>query len=311
MDLIHLSVVVCTLNRSALLGKCLESLMKQETSTDKIEVIVVDNGSTDDTATVTKSFGPRFPKLNYIVEPQLGLARARQTGFEASIGKYIAYLDDDAIAAPYWCSAICQTFAEIEQSPGNGVVALGGPIEPIFEISRPPWLTGNLTSLYAIVDLGERLRPYPNKGCPVGANMAFLRSALLENPWNKRLLMCEEIHLFMRLRQQGYTFLYVPEMKVQHFISAKRLTKEWLLKRYFDEGIASKHISDGTHWKLRRLVVSTLRLPYAWACSHFGTDQQRLIHQCKRMLYAGALAGLLTFRGTHKTIYISEKTGQN
>lgn len=307
MTPVDLSVVVCTLNRSKLLSKCLDSLAQQERGSFSIEVIVVDNGSTDDTKAVAESFQSRLENLRYIFERRLGLAQARQSGFKASAGRYIGYLDDDAVASPGWCAAVCDAFGRSDRSPTERIAALGGPIEPLFEIQRPSWLTGELATLYAIVDLGDKPHLYPATGCPVGANMAFLRSALQNHPWDERLLMCEEIHLFARLKKHGSSFLYVPEMRVQHFISAKRLTREWLLRRHFDEGIANRHVADGIQRKLRRLIASTLRLPYAWSHSHFGPDQERLAYRCKTMLYAGTLAGLLTFRDTNKTTYISDK----
>lgn len=307
VNYIDLSVIICTLNRGTLLRKCLESIVRQQSGSYSIETIVVDNGSTDDTKDVTESFRTYRQRLRYIVEPQPGLARARQTGFKASIGRYVAYLDDDAIADPHWCSTICKTFGQMEQLPNNRVAALGGPVEPMFEISRPVWLTGELTKLYAIVDRGNQLHPYPAADCPIGANMAFLRTVLRNNPWDCRLLMCEEIELFGRLAQNGFTFLYVPEMRVQHFISAKRLKPEWLMDRYLAEGLAQKSLPLGFSRKVHLTIAAIIKLIPCWALSTFGPRDQRLIFHCKVRFYHGFLVGLFGFRNLRSMAYLSGK----
>ncbi|MGH9450711.1 MAG: glycosyltransferase [Terriglobia bacterium] len=304
---VDLSVIICTLNRSGLLRKCLESLAQQEAGAFTFETIVVDNGSTDDTKVVTESFRTRINGLRYVLEPLRGLARARQTGFEASVGKYVAYLDDDAIAARCWCSVICETFDQTGQSPADKVAALGGPIEPRFETGRPSWLTHELESLYAIVDMGNELHSFLGSGSPTGANMTFLRTILLENPWDHRLLMCEEINLFARLRSKGFKFLYVPDMKVQHFISAKRLNREWLLRRYFAEGIAHTHLPLGTLHKTRVAIAAFVKLPFLLAFSRFGSEGRRLKYRCKLRFYHGYIAALMGFRDPNSTEYISAR----
>jgi len=83
-----LSVVIPTYNRADLLTRCLESLMKQEAMPDGVEIIVVDNRSTDHTKETVHDFMARYPEHNvhYVYEPTVGSSIARNTGYKAAGG---------------------------------------------------------------------------------------------------------------------------------------------------------------------------------------------------------------------------------
>ena len=180
-----LSVVICTHNRCKLLKKCLESLATQQCEPWAFEIFVVDNASTDATRDVVDESSHVRSAIRCIFEGRLGISRARATGLRHARGRYIAYLDDDAVAQPGWCAAICQTFEQTAAGQQHKVAALGGPIEPVFETGRPPWLTAELEPLYAILDLGNAIRVFPPGLHPVGANMAFRREILRDHPWDE------------------------------------------------------------------------------------------------------------------------------
>jgi hypothetical protein len=103
-----LSVVVVTRNRARLLERCLASLAGQKRAAD--EIVVVDNGSTDDTAEVVRGFAPACP-LRLVHEARPGVGRARVAGCAAASGDVLAFIDDDAIADEHWLAALEQCFA--------------------------------------------------------------------------------------------------------------------------------------------------------------------------------------------------------
>ena len=72
----HLTVAICTWNRAGLLARTLERLVAMESPVAPWEVLVVDNGSTDDTPRVLDRFASRLP-LRRLLEPALGLSNAR------------------------------------------------------------------------------------------------------------------------------------------------------------------------------------------------------------------------------------------
>lgn len=307
MTPVDLSVIICTLNRSSLLKKCLESLSGQHCLMWTFEVVVVDNGSTDDTKVVAESFASAGLKIRYLFEVEKRIGHTRNVGFRASQGRYVAYLDDDTIPNPSWCAAVCETLDQIGRSPDNKVAVVGGPIDPIFETGRPPWLTRELGAVYAIVDMGEQSHLYPNLGFPLSANMAFVRSLIPEPPWNDRLLMYEDVELGTRLSRIGFKFLYAPKMRVQHFISAKRLNREWLLKRYFAEGIAQEHLPLGILHKMRVTIAAFVKFPFLLVFFKFGSEGRKLKFRCKARFYCGYLTALIGLDDLNSTGYISAR----
>lgn len=87
------SAVITTKNRSGLLSRALQSVYRQ--SYQNLEVIVVDDGSTDETSAVLKEFASRRSIVQIHNEQSLGACRARNQGIEAARGEFIAGLDDD------------------------------------------------------------------------------------------------------------------------------------------------------------------------------------------------------------------------
>src|SRR3989344_2536998 len=102
------TVVVCTYNRSDLLYKCLESLVRQTVSKNLYEVLVVDNNSKDNTQQAVKRFIKTYVHIRNIKTDVQGLSHARNIGWKHAKGEYIAYIDDDAIAEPDWIEQIIQ-----------------------------------------------------------------------------------------------------------------------------------------------------------------------------------------------------------
>ena len=111
------SVVVCSYNGARTIARCLESLRALEYP--DVEIIVVDDGSTDGTADIARRFGVRL-----ISTPNRGLSSARNTGLAAATGPVVAYIDDDAYADPHWLAyAVSALLA-------GGHAAVGGPNVP-------------------------------------------------------------------------------------------------------------------------------------------------------------------------------------
>ena len=91
----NVSVIIPTYNCDRYIDQAIASVLEQ-TYTD-YELIIVDDGSTDDTAQVIKSYGDR---INYIYQANQGVAQARNRGLAAAQGQYIAFLDQDDVFLP-------------------------------------------------------------------------------------------------------------------------------------------------------------------------------------------------------------------
>lgn len=88
------SVTIATFNRSNLLKRCLESVFKQ--NYENLEIVVVDDGSTDDTGLVMQEFMRKDSRVKYVRQKKnRGVAYAKKKAFEECNGEYVAFLDDD------------------------------------------------------------------------------------------------------------------------------------------------------------------------------------------------------------------------
>jgi glycosyltransferase involved in cell wall biosynthesis len=113
------SLIVPTRNRAGLLGRLLPSWAEQATQAP-YEVIIADNGSTDETASVVREASGRWPHVRMIVEPRPGGARARHAGALAAESPLLIFVDDDMSADPALVEEHVRAHAE---SPG--MVVLG------------------------------------------------------------------------------------------------------------------------------------------------------------------------------------------
>ena len=92
-----ISVVIPTRNRAQKLRRTLDGLRAQTLSSAAFEVLVVDNGSSDDTCATVAGYLDKAPNWRYLREPQPGAAAARNSGIRASQGEIVLFLDDDVI----------------------------------------------------------------------------------------------------------------------------------------------------------------------------------------------------------------------
>lgn len=293
-DAPKVSIIICTYNRVALLVKTLESLLSLNRLSEA-EVIVVDNRSTDTTADAVKRFLEEHAgelDARYILEPVQGLSAARNTGILAAKADIIAFLDDDAIPCPGWIDTIVSTFGSRPDC-----MAMGGPIAPIFENGRPEWLIKPFELPYTIVDLGGRVREYPGKLHPCGANMAMRKTvfdiSLFPLELGRKgdsLLSGEEQWLFGQIRKERHTILYHPEMAVDHFVAAGRLTEEWIMKRYYSQGISNAMKREGLKGNAVLLGTTAAKIAFVLVDSLFSRSAGRkLLVKCRLESIRGTL----------------------
>ncbi len=109
------SVIIPTYNNAGKLPACLDALLQQDLSSDRYEILVVDDGSSDKTLQVLKAYAGNTPNLRYLHQPNAGPAAARNRGAREALGRILMFTDDDCIAQPDW---IRQMLRPIEQSEG-------------------------------------------------------------------------------------------------------------------------------------------------------------------------------------------------
>ena len=233
----RLSVAVCTYNRYDVLPDAIDSLLKQDCEPGFLDIIVIDN-SPDQVAagTFSKRYGSE-PRIRYILEPVPGLSNARNLAASLARADLIAFIDDDAIAAPDWAARIVQAF----ETAGKRAAVVGGRVLPRWVSLRPTWLNDDLLKYLTIVDWGGRCRELPAHQWLAGCNVAFDKKALAAvggfSPALGRvgsglsLLSNDETDVMHKIRATGRVLLYCPDALVEHVIDPARLTHNWFRRR--------------------------------------------------------------------------------
>jgi glucosyl-dolichyl phosphate glucuronosyltransferase len=224
----HVSVIVAAFNRAASLRGLIDSLLAQDTSVP-FEIIVADNGSTDDTPAVVQSFAAAGHAVRYVRENRRGVSYARNAGAAAATAPILAFTDDDQHVAANWVSTIVDVLREHPD-----VDAIGGRVLAQWDHPRPSWVTGRLLGPVSLFDRGDRrLRLHRRQWmCLPGGNLAVRREVFAAlGGFNHEYIRSQDRELTVRLLLTGRTAMYVPELIVYHHLDAGRLTKrrfrEW------------------------------------------------------------------------------------
>jgi glycosyltransferase involved in cell wall biosynthesis len=214
----RLSVAIPVLDEEELIGECLEALHRQSDPVD--EIIVVDNGSTDDTVDIARA----APGVKVIAESRRGITYARNTGFAAATGDILARIDADTLVSPGWATAIRRAFAADPDLAG-----LAGPAG-LTRLSRGDRIIGRTAyEAFRIVHeltIGEGPLMY-------GHNMALRRSAWerirdLVTTGDDRI--SEDVDIALALHHTRQRVEYEPGMLVT--IAAERTMHPAKLWRY-------------------------------------------------------------------------------
>lgn len=237
--MIKLSVVICTLNRSGLLIKCLDSLILQ--LDEKVEIVVVDNDSRDSTVEIVKNYYKRFRNLKIIIEKITGLSHARNRGFNNVKSEWVLYIDDDAIAFP---NLIERALYLVKKEDFD---CIGGMYYGYYESEKPKWIPNDFGSKYKY---SEQLTECPYS-IPCGGIVLY-RKSMLETlgGFSGEFGMSgiqknlgEETELQFRASQLGYKIGFDPDLKVYHLVKPEYTSLRWFLKRSFLEGKTNVQIS--------------------------------------------------------------------
>lgn len=230
----ELSVVIPTRNRAPWLEGCLATLTDQTIDKGRVEIIVVDDGSTDETSQVAARF-----EVRCIRQEPAGLNAGRNRGALAASGEIITFVDDDIYADPRWAGEMLRTFET------TGCDAVAGRIELLFEASRPGWLSDKMLVFLSGFDLGDQPRRLGRPEIPRGANCGVTRRVFEKlggfapglDRAGASLLSGGDNEFFLRLYAQGGTVAYAPGARVRHRVPADRLSKAWFRRRAWWQGI--------------------------------------------------------------------------
>ena len=109
------SVIVVTFNSAQCISRCIDSLLR--TACDKFEIIILDNGSKDETLRVLLSYRSRTTVIP--LGENVGLAKARNIGSRIAKGRYLAFIDHDTVVDPLW---LAEGLEELKRRPNSGML---------------------------------------------------------------------------------------------------------------------------------------------------------------------------------------------
>ena len=231
-----IAVVVCafTAERLEVLTEAIGSLRSQTYAPHEIVLVV------DHSPELLAEARRRWPELKIVANrEQRGLSGARNTGVAEAGADVVAFLDDDAIAAPDWLRRLATAYAD------PAVLGAGGAVHPRWVEGKPGWFPPEFDWVVGCTHSGmpDELAPVRNL---VGANMSFRREPLLEvGGFSHDLgrvgtlpVGCEETDLSIRVHQRwpDAEILYDPEAAVDHVVPSSRGRVRYFLDRCRAEG---------------------------------------------------------------------------
>ena len=303
-DDLDISVLIPTYNRKDILNKTLQSMTQLDCDGLKVEIVIVDNNSCDETKEVIASFTGKLP-IRYLFEAKAGKSCALNRVLnEVRLGKIIVFTDDDIVPDKSWLRAIV---AVSDRWPDYSV--FGGKIDLIWpEGEVAGWAKSKAVQFWAFGhhDQGDSDTVYPERKYPGGANFWVRRKAFCQGirfdefagprPANFKV-MGAETSLLHKLVLNGYEIMYSPDAVVGHYVQKQLLSERNIKKRAFRWGRQMPHrgichrIFFEKHpliWRFLR-VISLVRhaIKYAVAKTSFSHDMQvvRSLDSMTRMGY--------------------------
>jgi len=217
------SVIVAARDSSTTLRACLQALAAQ--NHPRTEVIVVDDGSKDDTATVAAAAGVRVIRTTAV-----GASAARNLGIDAALGDIVAFTDGDCVAEPGWVKAL------VDAIESSGATGAGGRQVNVFPASQRALRDGfeaffraaSIVSDYTRGDDRPRFVQH-NASCCSAYRIAAVREV---NGFTPGLWPGEDVDLDLRLASRGARFYYVPWAVVQHHRPGTFVWFRRMMRRY-------------------------------------------------------------------------------
>lgn len=261
----HIAVIICTWNRAGVLTETLDSLARVRAPAGAaVDVLVVDNNSTDDTQARLRALAAEWPlgRLHALFEPRQGKQFALNTGIAQarSLGcEVLAFTDDDILFAPDWLEQVDAVFAASDIALAGGRTELQWPGD-----GPPAWYGDAMAAIVGRVDLGtERLQPPPATYAPAGANLVA-RTELFDRVggFSEAHFRHMDFEFGQRCLARGESVAYEPRLVVQAPVDAAILTRRYFRRWSFKAGISpwqqmdrrTRHFAWVPVWLYRQLI---------------------------------------------------------
>jgi glycosyltransferase involved in cell wall biosynthesis len=273
-----LTVLLSTRNRSEVLGSVLESFCRLQTPRSGWKLVIVDNGSSDQTNDVINSYANRLP-LESLAEGKKGKNFALNAGLSSIEGDLTVLTDDDVFPYEDWLVQL-RLAADIHPE----FTIFGGSIVPHWEVVPPKWTRwADQGAAFAVTD------PTWEEG-PIAANRVWgpnmaVRSLVFHSgtrfntsigPQGSNYVQGGDTELTRRLETLGHKAWHVHGAVVRHFIRKEQLDKAWVMRRAIRHGrgefrleqtnevISRKLLLGAPRYLYRRLYREARKMAQAW-----------------------------------------------
>jgi len=305
----RLSIVVLTHNRAHLLGGCLDSLARQADPEASLEIVVVDDGSSDATSTVVREWQGRDARIRYCRRPHGGIAAARNTGIVNATGDVIAIVADDYLLAPDYARTVVSFF---RANPAAMIVRFRLVAADDRFLSRVSHAYQEASTSRRLADGGRfgghralwRRRPAPTStttehGLEAAGAAAFRREVFSRvGLFDESFVRAEDSDLTARLRAAGIPVHYCPNHAIRHRYDTDLRTV-----------LRTAHLSGRYRWRYYAKHDAPALTGAALVRLRFATKLSALYWACWRSAQAGSLGKFLSYLPVMVLIEGANKAG--
>jgi len=261
----EVSIIICTRNRAQRLGETLRAIHQSGALDANSELLVIDNGSTDSTASVFSEMCADPTRARYFLEPRNGKGFACATALAEAHGQVLLFTDDDLSPPPGWVQTMSRPILD-----GVADAVQGGVF--ITPSLLRPWMERRHREMLAST---EFLNPAAPEGL-LGANMAIGRHVFDRIPafdvelGPGKLGSCEETLLFQQMREAGFHIAGALDCRMEHFPDATRLSPIAWINQAERQGRSEAYVQH--HWSHETASKVTLRHRLGqcyWAAKRF------------------------------------------
>jgi len=192
--------------------ECLASLEQLDYSRERLEVIIINDGSTDNTKSIINKYVARNPHFICLDTEAVGPGKARNMGISRATGEYVAFADADCALDSRWLEELLAGFI-------NGSIAGVGGSQRAPQNATPfeEEVHAFLTSIRFVgeyIKLGEKLRPAGH----LSSCNSMYRKAVVDSVggFDEELWPGEDVDLDYRITRQGYKLMFNPRAAVRH-----------------------------------------------------------------------------------------------
>lgn len=322
-----ISIIIPTRNRATYLIDAINGIYQNEFPLNQFEVLVIDNGSTDETASLCLNLKDKYSNLKYFIETQNGLHYGRHKGLKESKGEILIFIDDDVIVSLHWLKTYLDIFARDPK-----IVLAGGNNLPQYEGEVPAWEDslwkkneyGKFLSEYSLIHFtipAQEFSPYFVFGCNFAIRKQFLLECKGFHPdgFAKENILLRgdgESYISEQVETLGLKAFFHPDAFIYHRIPGERLKESYLISRHYAQGVSFSFAS------LRKLKKKKLGIVGYWVMLfnyHIGSLEAThiptiLFRNMRIAFFGGAIAHLKAYnkqeslkKWVHKEDYLESQ----